>query len=130
MRQRMPWWLQGLEEKQLKTSNMSTVAVRSQAVQRIDADEVLKLLKEGYTRYRKDDKGYGSIQEKYNLSHSAVIRLFKTPSLKFKKTVVPGFVLERPNAEEFDLMDDPELKVKIERELEKQGVPEEDVLFS
>jgi len=62
--------------------------------QTIKPREVLELLKKGYTRLTKDDKGYGSIQSNYNLSALAVKRLFKTPSLKFKKTIVPDFILD------------------------------------
>lgn len=60
----------------------------------ISTKEVAKLLKEGYTRYKKDDKGYGSIQEKYDLSGLEVVELFTTPSIKYMKTVLPKQGLE------------------------------------
>lgn len=60
----------------------------------ISTKEVAKLLKEGYTRYKKDDKGYGSIQEKYDLSGLEVVELFTTPSIKYMKTVFPRKGLE------------------------------------
>src|SRR5258706_15073379 len=50
-----------------KQTNMSTVTESKPTVvttQRIKPSEVLTLLKSGYTRYAKDNKGYGSIQEK------------------------------------------------------------------
>lgn len=72
---------------------MTTRDVRG-VTQKIKVSEVLQLLKEGYTRFSKDDKGYGSIQEKYNLSALAVKKLFRTPSLKFKKTIIPDFILD------------------------------------
>jgi hypothetical protein len=35
---------------------------------KIKVQDVLELLKKGYTRYEKDNKGYGSIQTHYGLT--------------------------------------------------------------
>jgi hypothetical protein len=64
----------------------------SKTIPVIDPKEILDLIKSGYSRFKKDDEGFGSIQEKYNLSDSDVKRLFRHPLLRFKKTSIPGFV--------------------------------------
>lgn len=51
--------------------------------------EIVELLQKGYTRYAKQDKGFGSIQEKYGLKGTEVVELFSHPSLKHRKTVFP-----------------------------------------
>lgn len=76
-----------------------TASVRT--TQRIKPADVLDFLKKGYTRLARDDRGYGSIQENYNLSALAVKKLFKTPSLKFKKTIYPEFLLEEDTSTTF-----------------------------
>lgn len=55
---------------------------------------VLADLKNGYTRFKKDDKGFGSIEEKYGLTVNEVKELFQTPSLKARKTAEPKRKLE------------------------------------
>lgn len=61
-------------------------------VQEIRASEVRELLKQGVTRFRADDEGFGSIEEKYNLTPAGVRRLFQNEELKGLKTIVPEFV--------------------------------------
>jgi hypothetical protein len=60
--------------------------------------EIVDLLKKGYTRYRKDNKGFGSIQEKYGLSVSQIKELFAHEGLKGLKTRTPGIEIidDRP----------------------------------
>lgn len=55
----------------------------------IRTKEVAELLQKGYTRYAKDDKGFGSIQVKYGLKGTEVVELFSRPSLKHRKTILP-----------------------------------------
>lgn len=55
----------------------------------IRTKEVAELLQKGYTRYAKDDKGFGSIQEKYGLKGTEVVELFSRSSLKHRKTILP-----------------------------------------
>lgn len=55
--------------------------------------EVLKLLKSGYTRYKADDLGYGSIQEHYKLTGVESKTLFAHPKLKNIKTKVPTLLI-------------------------------------
>lgn len=44
--------------------------------------QVITLLKKGYSRYRKDDQGFGSIQEHYGLTFTEMKNLFAHPLLK------------------------------------------------
>lgn len=60
----------------------------------ITTSGVLADLKNGYTRLKRDDLGYGSIEEKYGLTEKEVKELFQTPSLKAKKTALPKRKLE------------------------------------
>lgn len=53
--------------------------------------DVLDLLKRGYTRLARGDKGYGSIQHHYGLTPGQVGKLFKHSKLKAKKTIAPAF---------------------------------------
>ena len=75
---------QGKMYKRTNSDNMST-----QEAPQIVLQDVLKLLKQGYTRLDKDDLGYGSIQSKYSLSVAEVKELFTNPKLRMKKTVIP-----------------------------------------
>jgi len=59
------------------------------AIPTISVQEVLKLLEDGYTRTRSRDRGYGSIQEKFDLTTSQLTDLFSHPKLKGKKTKFP-----------------------------------------
>lgn len=56
---------------------------------RIIVEDVVNLLKNGYSRYSKDDVGYGSIQEKYNLSGPECKQLFAHPDIRNIKVKVP-----------------------------------------
>lgn len=55
---------------------------------------VLADLRNGYTRFKKDDKGFGSIEEKYGLTVNEVKELFQVDSLKARKTIAPKRKLE------------------------------------
>ena len=52
----------------------------------IKVSEVLGLIRNGYVRYKKQNKGGGSIQEHYNLSANQIAELFKHEKLRGKKT--------------------------------------------
>lgn len=93
-----------------KSSNMSA-STRPEIV----VQDVLDLLKKGYTRLKKDDLGYGSIQEYYQLTSGEVKELFMHTKLRMKKTMPPkrGFtIVDRESAEvqyvETDPTDPPE----------------------
>lgn len=69
----------------------------------IEVKDVLNLLKQGYSRYEKDNKGFGSIQATYGLSAYSVTKLFRdTPMLKNKKTVAPAFIVKDTDENETD----------------------------
>lgn len=55
----------------------------------VKLSEVLELFKKGVARYKKDDKGMGSIEEKYSLTTAECIKLFSEPVLKGKKVILP-----------------------------------------
>lgn len=78
----------GKEYQRTQTrNNMSTNSVKKIVIQ-----DVLELLEKGYTRYAKDDKGYGSIQAHYSMNASQVQKLFASqPKLKQRKTITPKF---------------------------------------
>lgn len=59
----------------------------------VDVADVIKLLESGYTRYKKDDRGQGSVQEHYNLSFSQVKELFSHEDLKGIKTKLPKLII-------------------------------------
>ena len=114
-----------------KQTNMSTVTESKPTVvttQRIKPSEVLTLLKSGYTRYAKDNKGYGSIQEKYNLTNLAVQKLFKTPLLKNRKTIVPDFILEEDDSTPLTEIFGRDRITSIEEEFEEQVLAPEEVI--
>jgi hypothetical protein len=52
----------------------------------VKLSEVVELLKSGFTRYKKDDKGSGSIEEKLSLTPAEAKELFKHPKLVGLKT--------------------------------------------
>lgn len=63
--------------------------------------QLMNDLENGLTRYRKDDFGNGSIEEKYNLTKAQVARIFKNEKLKGLK--VKGKTRVKDN---FELIDD------------------------
>lgn len=78
-----------------KTSNMSVSRP-------IVVQDVLELLQKGCTRYRKDDRGHGSIQDHYSLTGVEVKDLFNHPKLKQRKTIFPKAplnIVDRESAE-------------------------------
>lgn len=90
--------------KQTKTNNMATEQ------KRIKPADVLALLKSGYTRYRKDDAGFGNLQDHYSLTGVEVKRLCQHDLLKKKKTVFPGFVIDEDESEEAVGVEDSSIK--------------------
>jgi hypothetical protein len=52
----------------------------------IKLSEVVQLLKSGFQRYKRDDKGNGSIEEKLNLTPAEAKELFSHPKLRGLKT--------------------------------------------
>lgn len=57
----------------------------------IFVSEVKNLLSQGYTWYKKDDLGYGSIQEKYEANDIQIATIRKDPNLKNLETTAVIF---------------------------------------
>lgn len=83
-----------IEEEYISRGEVYNRTQIKQTMQPITTSGVLADLKNGFTRLKKDDVGFGSIQEKYGLSVDEVKELFQTPSLKAKKTAIPKRKLE------------------------------------
>lgn len=73
---RLTGFIQTIKNKQMAESKKIEVGIT----------QVLGLLKEGYARYKKQDKGKGSVQEKLGLSRAQVKKLFLHSALKGQKT--------------------------------------------
>jgi hypothetical protein len=92
---------------------------------KIKVQDVLELLKKGYTRYEKDNKGYGSIQTHYGLTGVQVKELFLHSKLKQRKTILPKSSLEIIDEEELVEVEETEV---IEPQELPEPTPEKDVL--
>jgi len=71
------------------------------AKNQVSIKQLISDLSSGMTRYKKDDFGNGSIEEKYNLTQAQVARIFKHDKLKGLK--VKGKTRIK---DEFELIDD------------------------
>lgn len=65
----------------------------------IDVQDIVELLHSGYTWYKKDDLGYGSIQEKFNALDIHIKTIQKHPDLKDVDTIARIFVITNKNKE-------------------------------
>lgn len=63
----------------------------------IDVQDIIELLHSGYTWFKKDDLGYGSIQEKYNALDIHIKTIQKHPELKDVDTIAKVFVITNRN---------------------------------
>ena len=69
------------------THTNTTEAVKTTTVKlQISKASIKEDLKNGLSRYKKDDFGNGSIEDKYGLTPAQVLRIFKNPELKGLKT--------------------------------------------
>jgi hypothetical protein len=59
----------------------------------IDVQDIIELLHSGYTWYKKDDLGYGSIQEKYNALDMHIKVIQRHPELQNVDTIARVFVI-------------------------------------
>jgi len=78
------------EEKAAQTSAQNQKSNMARQTKDIKIPEVLELLKKGYTRYKKDDQGFGSIQEHYSLTIVEMAEVARHPKLRGKKTKFPS----------------------------------------
>ena len=63
----------------------------------IDVQDIIELLHSGYTWFKKDDLGYGSIQEKFNALDIHIKTIQKHPDLKDVDTIAKVFVITNRN---------------------------------
>ena len=68
----------------------------------IDVQDIIELLHSGYTWYKKDDLGYGSIQEKYNALDMHIKVIQKHPELQNVDTVARVFIITNKNKQDND----------------------------
>jgi len=57
----------------------------------IDVQDIIELLHSGYTWFKKDDLGYGSIETKYNANPNQIAAIRKHPALKDAETSITIF---------------------------------------
>jgi hypothetical protein len=70
----------------------------------------------GLTWLKKDDLGYGSIQEKYGATDNQIMTIRKHPSLKNLETTAKIFVI----VDDLKVVDTDDLKVPVQKEEVKQ----------
>ena len=63
----------------------------------VDVQDIIDLLHSGYTWFKKDDLGYGSIQEKFNALDIHIKTIQKHPDLKDVDTIAKVFVITNRN---------------------------------
>jgi hypothetical protein len=63
----------------------------------IDVQDIIDLLHSGYTWFKKDDLGYGSIQEKFNALDIHIKTIQKHPDLKDVDTIAKVFTITNRN---------------------------------
>jgi hypothetical protein len=64
-----------------------------QKMKQVKISEVLLYLKKGVTRWKKEDLGFGSLEEIYNLTFSEVKELIDHPKIKGVKTKIPTLMI-------------------------------------
>jgi hypothetical protein len=66
----------------------------------IDVQDIIDLLHSGYTWFKKDDLGYGSIQEKFNALDIHIKTIQKHPDLKDVDTIAKVFTITNRNKQD------------------------------
>ena len=66
----------------------------------IDVQDIIELLHSGYTWFKKDDLGYGSIQEKFNALDIHIKTIQKHPELANVDTIAKVFVITNRNKQD------------------------------
>lgn len=85
------------------------------AVNTVDVyvSKILDDLSNGLTWYKKDDQGYGSIQEKYNAKDIDILKIRKFPKLKDAETTLTVF----------NVIDDTTVETKSVRSTRASDIP-------
>lgn len=71
-----------------------------QQVKQVKVSEILALLKKGVTRRKKEDLGFGSLEEMYSLTTSELRELSEHPKIKGIKTKIPTLLIIDDTEEE------------------------------
>jgi hypothetical protein len=66
----------------------------------VDVQDIIDLLHSGYTWFKKDDLGYGSIQEKFNALDIHIKTIQKHPELANVDTIAKVFVITNRNKQD------------------------------
>jgi hypothetical protein len=118
-------WMEENNSQLTKKRNMA------RQIKEIKVPEVLKMLETGHTRYKKDDAGFGSIQEKLGLTVAEVQEIFKHSKLANKKTKFPSRIKLIDEDGPAVVTTAPEELPKVEQKEEKKEEPKkEDDVFS
>jgi len=66
----------------------------------VDVQDIIELLHSGYTWFKRDDLGYGSIQEKFNALDIHIKTIQKHPELANVDTIAKVFVITNRNKQD------------------------------
>lgn len=91
----------------------------------IDVQDIIELLHSGYTWFKKDDLGYGSIQEKFNALDIHIKTIQKHPELANVDTIAKVFVITNRNKQDNGSTTTNDASVKRD-EINLGGLPKTD----
>jgi len=91
----------------------------------IDVQDIIELLHSGYTWFKKDDLGYGSIQEKFNALDIHIKTIQKHPELANVDTIAKVFVITNRNKQDNGSTTTNDVSVKRD-EINLGGLPKTD----
>lgn len=63
-------------------------------IKRVNLSQIKEDLNNGMTKWKKDDIGFGSLEKKYNLTQSEMIKLLAHPKVEKMETKIPTFIIE------------------------------------
>ena len=91
----------------------------------VDVQDIIDLLHSGYTWFKKDDLGYGSIQEKFNALDIHIKTIQKHPELANVDTIAKVFVITNRNKQDNGSTTTNDTSVKRD-EINLGGLPKTD----
>jgi hypothetical protein len=91
----------------------------------VDVQDIIELLHSGYTWFKKDDLGYGSIQEKFNALDIHIKTIQKHPELANVDTIAKVFVITNRNKQDNGSTTTNDASVKRD-EINLGGLPKTD----
>lgn len=91
---------------------------------RVSLAQVVEDLRSGFTRWKKDDIGFGSLEKKYNLTLQEATELFSHPKIKNVESRIPTFVIEDDIPDtQTEVRVEVEAPIKLETRVEVQPEP-------